>query len=655
MKSALNRFFIGVIILLLGTAQVNSQIIIRDPHHATFRRAMNASDVGDFSRAIELFQSILVESPQHIDALTQLGMSYMFSHQNLDSAIVLFDKVLEIIPEDDAFNEFGIYIQHAKSRAYRLMNQPSFAIPILEQLRDSVQDTELKDDFSLELKQARHAAILVQNPVPLKITSIGDVINSEFDDHSPLVCLTGNRVFFTSRRPVPRERAFQDGQYAEKIFVSEYKDGQWQEPNLVRELYSRHEHISILSLSPDGTKLFLFMNDRYPGRNIYVSNLVNGLWQEPEMLPAPINSEWDETHASLSPDQSTLFFTSNRPGGYGGLDIYKVRMNEKGDWGEPVNLGPNINTEFDEETPKMHPDGLTLYFSSEGHNSIGGFDVFYTQKLPDGSWAGAVNMGVPVNSADDDYFFVPTLDKSQAYFASYRFSGKKARSDIYRVSFDEQRKGSLAVVEGYVSDDSGKSGLPIRILVWRDDDSKMVGDYRPNRQTGRYLLFLEAGESYRIEEVILDEVVKSRAVYIPEELTYEREQNVVLLQELSMESPLKREIERFEEQEPIFPHFYMTEIIDEPRSELYTVQILALLRNPNPADSFFSGLDKQNIRAYKGKDGFIRFVAGEFSSEEDAEEFLENIRRSGKYHDAWIRELPELKAGSEEEWMVMLD
>ena len=147
------------------------------------------------------------------------------------------------------------------------------------------------------------------------------------------------------------------------------------------------------------------------------------------------DSQANETHASLSPDKSTLFFTSDREGGYGGKDIYMIKKDEHGNWGEARNLGPQVNTPFDEETAMLHPDGNTLYFASEGHNGMGQLDVFYTQMNPDSTWTSPSNMGYPINTPEDDFFFLPTIDKNKAYYASTHFSGNMGGSDLYRNNF----------------------------------------------------------------------------------------------------------------------------------------------------------------------------------------------------------------------------
>ncbi|HKL31692.1 MAG TPA: hypothetical protein VJ919_04115, partial [Tangfeifania sp.] len=381
------------------------------------------------------------------------------------------------------------------------------------------------------------------------------------------------------------------------------------------------------------------------------SRYVNEEWREPEKLPSPVNSEWDETHASLSPDQSTLFFTSNRPGGFGGLDVYMVKKDTYGKWGEAVNMGPHINSPRDEETPMLHPDGTTLYFASEGHSSMGRFDVFYSQAMEDGSWSKPVNMGHPINTPDDDFFFVPTLDKSRAYYASYRFTESVGRSDIYKVDFDSTYNGSLAVIEGTIQNTKNLPPEHIRILVSRESDNELVGDYRPNPANGKYLLFLESGESYTIKEASPEAVEFEREIDIPTELAYDQTNQVVMLQDPLMMPPLSPGYSpvQLETGKP-----ERVNIDDQPADEMvrdttYTIQILALKHYPEVGLWFFNELEIDSVNALQGHDGFLRYVTGKFSTLAKAEQYRSRILKSGRYKDAWIRRWEPLRKISEEE------
>ncbi len=667
---------------LVGQVAISlSQVVLRDKHHNTFRKGILAADEGDHAAAIDFFTQIINETPDHIDALTQLGVTYMESNQQMDSAIILFDKVLSLIPPEDIYDPFGIYLHQVKARTYNLMLQPRQALAVLNNIKDSVRLDDLKAEVGLELQQTANAIILLDNPIKLKITDLGPAVNSEFDDHSPLVNITGQEMYFTSRRPLGKDRKLPDNQFFENIFKSVNTGNGWQPPAAVDELIKRNEHLSILSLSADGNMLFLYKDEGRITRNLFVSHRVNEKWQEPEKLPAPINSDFDETHASLSPDMSTLYFTSNRPGGYGGLDIYEVNKDKYGEWGEPRNLGPAINTPYDEETPMMHPDGQTLYFNSDGPFSMGGFDVLYSQKLADGHWAAAVNMGYPVNSPDDDLFFMPTLDKSEAYLTTFRFSEGHGHSSIYHVTFEEAPGGALAVIEGAMENPDNLPLEHLRILVWRESDNHKVGEFRANTHTGKYLLVLEAGESYRIQEATPETTKNIDTLHISREMAINQKNRILMVEDVKMFSPLVPRqlqepelllaaipdvsegqaspskstltvIEASAPAERAVPTSPVSTRVDPPErapfpstsiANTYTIQILALKKRHTANERYLAGLDTSEIKTYKGKDGYLRYVIGYFDDQSAAESYLKSIKSNDRFQDAWIRELSRLE------------
>lgn len=654
--------FVLIFGILLGCYQLTyTQVILQDKHITTFREGISAASAGDYNLAIDLFGKILEESPNHIDALTHLGVTLLESNQKADSAISLFNRVLEIIPPEDHFDPFGIYIHLSLARAYNLNSNPQKAFSVLSYIEDSIKTEDLRVEFEKDLNQTKNFIIHFNNPIQINVTDKSlKKINSEYDDHSPLVNLTGRKMFFTSRRATRKDYLLEDKQYSENLFMSEFDGVEWKEPILIEELYSPGEHISILSLSPDETQLFLYKSDGKPSRNIYVSQFVNNKWQKPVKMPKKINSKWNETHASLSPDQSTLFFTSNRPGGFGGLDIYAVKKNASGKWGKPVNLGPNINSIYDEEAPMIHPDGKTLYFNSNGLSSMGGFDVFYSQKLADGSWAKAVNLGYPINSPDDDLFFFPNLDKSEAYMTSYRFSENKSRSNIYHLSFNADAKGSLTIVEGLVKNPQKQPLEQIRMLVWKKDNEQLIGDFRPNIHSGKYLLILESDENYVIKEATPKEITSIDTLYIPGDLAFNQSKQIMMVEDIKMMPPLipkqiysgislKNDTIELTSNEtnkliPIKDDVTKEELKAEAiNSSKFTIQVLALNKRPRASREYLEGLDIKQIKIYKGKDGYRRYVIGEFENDLEATKYMIKIQAGGRFQDAWIRKLSTIK------------
>jgi hypothetical protein len=315
------------------------------------------------------------------------------------------------------------------------------------------------------------------------------------------------------------------------------------------------------------------------------------------------------------------------------------RLDEYGQWEDPVNLGPKINTEKDEETPMLHPDGQTLYFASEGHSSMGRFDVFYSQLQFDNLWTEPVNLGHPINTPDDDFFFVPTLDKSQAYYASFRFSENVVRSDIYKVEFDSLYSGSLAVIEGTIQNSKNLPVEQIRILVSRNSDNQQVGDYRPSPSTGRYLLFLESDESYTIKEVSPQSEEEKINIHVPGQLAFTKSDQIVMLQDPRMAAPLApgQHSPDFGARQLAQAHPQIDVKLQLQGDTTFTVQVLALKHYPEVGFWFFKGLNMESVNALEGSDGYMRYVTGQFNSREEAEQYRSTIQENGRFNDAWIR------------------
>ena len=212
-------------------------------------------------------------------------------------------------------------------------------------------------------------------------------------------------------------------------------------------------------------------------------------------MGANINTRWRETHASISADGRYLYFTSDRSGGSGGLDIYVSEKNDNGTWGKAENLGSTINTVRDEEGPFIHHDGITLYFSSKGHATMGGFDILWRKKNEFGTWSMPKNMGYPVNTTENDAFFAMTADGKRAYYASYREDGIGS-TDIFMMGLPEAEEKPLTVVKGVIR--VCKSEVDsVSILVYDKSTSEIVGVYKPNSKSGKYLFILNRGKKYQ--------------------------------------------------------------------------------------------------------------------------------------------------------------
>ena len=289
----------------------------------------------------------------------------------------------------------------------------------------------------------------VASPQNFSIVNIGREINSEFDDYGPVVNEEEDEIIFTTRRRDGNlnPNVADDNKPFEDIFISRKNNGTWSYATNIGDRINTPFNDSNLALSADGKTLYILKDDG--GGDIYFCNqLSNGNWGPPQPLPGIINSSFEEKSVSLSKDGKTLYFSSNRPGGQGGIDLYKATKDSKGEWANVKNLGPKINTPFDEEGPFIGYDMVTLYFSSKGHKNMGSYDIFRaTYDASKNDWSEPENLGYPINTPDDDIFYITSSDGKRAYYSSVREDGL-GYTDIFIITTPEGMKDVVATTDG---------------------------------------------------------------------------------------------------------------------------------------------------------------------------------------------------------------
>ncbi|MEW6469400.1 MAG: OmpA family protein [Bacteroidota bacterium] len=359
-------------------------------------------------------------------------------------------------------------------------------------------------DINQRIEWCYNAVELKKNPISCKIISLGDSINSEYPDYSPVITADESMILFTSRRPGVGgiNNKTIDDKYYEDIWVSYRKpDGTWTQARSIGITINTTDNEATIGLSPDGVQLFIYKDDKGDG-NIYFSESTGEGWSIPEKLgednkpETDINSPAWEPSACITADGNTIYFVSDRKGGYGGRDLYRVVRLPTGYWSKAINLGPTINTPFDEDAPFIHPDGRTMFFSSKGHKSMGGFDVFYAIRF-DSGWAAPVNVGYPINTPDDDIFYVISADGKRAYYSSSK-PGGLGESDIYQINLDISLVDAVVLLKGRITFNGGDS-LPngARITVTDMESGETLPEVRPNPSTGKYILILSPGDRTR--------------------------------------------------------------------------------------------------------------------------------------------------------------
>jgi len=362
-----------------------------------------------------------------------------------------------------------------------------------------------KEDMEHYLQSCATAQNMIDNPVEVSIENMGESINSRYSEYVPVISMDEAYMIFTSRRPGSTGGKIDPyGRYYEDVYISKQEREVWTKPELIGSNINTENHDASVGLSADGFTLITYKtNEEGTGGDLYWSLLDGEAWQTPSKFPDGINTSYLEPSASFSPDMKELYFSSNRPGGVGGMDIYSVKRLPNGEWGLPRNLGPVVNTVFDDDAPFIHPDNKTLYFSSKGHDTMGGYDIFRTAKNNDGSWGAVDNLGYPINTTDDDAYFVLSADGRRGYLSSGR-QGGFGEQDIYVVHLTDD-VGDLTIVKGVVSiavNDSIVIPFGAVISVIDLETHRLQGIYRSNSSTGKFLIVIPPGKTYQMEVAV---------------------------------------------------------------------------------------------------------------------------------------------------------
>jgi outer membrane protein OmpA-like peptidoglycan-associated protein len=326
---------------------------------------------------------------------------------------------------------------------------------------------------------------------PVQITNIGAAVNSPADEFAPSITANGVRMVFT--------RGQASAPFARDFYESSMEGDFWRRPLSVQGAINTPMNEGSPSIAADGQALYFAAADREDGlgkSDIYRAWLVGKEWAAGENLGYPVNTDDWDSHPSIGADGNTLYFVSDRDGGYGGLDIWISSRDAQGFWKIPVNAGPVINTEDDEVSPYIASDGMTLYFASDGHPGLGGTDMFVTRKMADG-WSSPVNLGEPLNSANNDEFFTLAAEGKTVYFSSRRDDGFGGY-DLYQAAPNPFPPGAVIVLSGTVRERRTRDPLAGTLTVRDVETGEVLGIHKSNAYTGEYIIVLPAGAVYEI-------------------------------------------------------------------------------------------------------------------------------------------------------------
>lgn len=374
----------------------------------------------NYKDAIESFQQALIINPDDATVNFKLGLAYLYSDTK-SKAATFIDKAYKLNPNIDKKIDYHLGI------AFQNTNNFQSATVHFEAFKK--KNPGISSIVDERIAECHMADSLSQFELNVIIENIGNVVNSPLSEYSPIISSDGSTLIFTSNRGEGSKGAHN----LEDIYITRKSGTSWSEPKKISTNINNPEYNdAAASLSPDGKTLFLYYEEG--GGDIYTSNFDGSDWSKPIPLNKNINTAmfW-ETCASISPDGKKLYFASNRPDGYGELDIYVSEKDGKGQWGKAFNLGPTVNTPANDDSPYIHYDGVTLYFSSDGHPRLGNSDIFITE-FKNGKWNKPENIGYPINSWEYDGFFSISPDKKTAYYATVK-EGGFGGADIYSIKF----------------------------------------------------------------------------------------------------------------------------------------------------------------------------------------------------------------------------
>jgi len=478
-----NRF---TVLLLCFLPLVNSEIFAQK----SSADAERFFSIRNYESALPLFLKAIEEGSKDGNAHYKAAVCYQKS-VNLNEQIkaipyyrYALEKITNLPPS--TYLDYGDVL--AKNENF------SQAIVAFEKYKSLTKaDKKAQTTAEKAISAAMVAQTFMSVPQNFQVNSMGESVNSTFTEYNPVVSADESILAFTALRPNTGKTRTNE-KFIEEILVSNNSSGTWSLPQVVP--VASEYNVGTAGISPDGQKMLIFMGGATDPGGIFQINKTGNTWSKPSIVAASLNSPSVETTASITPDGKTIYFASDRKGGKGGLDIYKTTLQANGTWSAPVNLGAPINTDANEDAPFIHPDQRTLFFTSDGHNTMGGRDIFKST-LINNQWTNPENMGYPINTSANDNYFTLLADGRRAYFSSDRKGGLGAQ-DIYYVDMPKESANiPLTMIKGKILDAETGKPIPTKIyLIDNETDKKLDFVYNPDPETGAYLVILPPAKNY---------------------------------------------------------------------------------------------------------------------------------------------------------------
>lgn len=485
-----NIFSLKLVFLFL----VLSSNIVLAQDKATSKLANEYFNDGNFAAALDEYLDLLESNPDDEKFNYRAGVCYLNTNIDKSNAIPYLEKALASeSPNPNTYYLLG--------RAYHFAYKFPNAIKMFEEFKKLDKGNSANiDDVEKQIEYCYNAIEIMKFPLNVKFENAGDVINSTTKDYYPFVPVNESYLIYNSKRDDGSNK-LPDGSFNSEIYISKVKNGKFTNARkLDQNINTLDGSEEIAGMSADGKKLLLyFENEEYYG-DLFIADFNGNKVENLEKLPKEINSKDNEIAATITQDGNELYFASNREGGYGGVDIYVSRKLPNGKWGPAQNLGPTVNTFYDEDFPNITADGRTLYFSSKGHTSMGGYDIFkagWNQKKR--NWGDVKNVGYPLNTPEDNMNFRVSESGRTGYISALRAKGK-GDLDIYAVTFNEVDQ-QYTVIKGYINASDSTQIKDVFLSVLDKETDELYGNYMTNPISGRYIMILPPGNYNILVEV----------------------------------------------------------------------------------------------------------------------------------------------------------
>lgn len=456
---------------------------------------------GNYVNALIILKEVLKDEPDCIDAAYLMGLSNIKkATPNYKDASKWFLQVMNACPSYDIYLYF--YLGQIAYGDERYEDASKYLEVFLKDV-DKIKSDEDYNKATELLKYARFTVEAVSNPVPFD-PKVVEGISTARDEYLPILSPDNQVALFT--RLVSSEgdknSVVSSVRTMEKFMFSEQaKDGSYNAGEEMPEPFNIQDNEGGATLTADNNTLYYTVckydnAKHYLNCDVYYSERVNGDWTPIKSVSDKINLSYSwESQPSISADGRSLYFVSDRQGGFGGYDIYRSIKNENGEWGTPINMGPVINSSANDKSPFIHPDGKTLYFSSDGWVGLGGYDIFYSRMNENGAWSKPKNIGYPINSPEDEVGFFVSTDGQKGFFASNKYNGKGGW-DLYSFNlYEGARPERILFLKGTVRDENSTEPVKARIEL-RNLETKKISEIPLDTNTGNYVAVAPYGNDY---------------------------------------------------------------------------------------------------------------------------------------------------------------